>query len=78
MAAALEVFVNNLGTITIRRVEEPTTDGESLLEVHPDDVSMLMSALDEARRHARQLAADERHEDVTLPELLAHGRSGSA
>jgi hypothetical protein len=76
----LEVFVNNLGTITIRQADDATSGGEPLLEVHPDDISMLIHALDRARREAQRLAADERdeYEEVTMPELYGQWRSGSA
>jgi len=51
---ALEVFVNQIGTITIRQDGEgQSPDEEPLVVVHPEDVSTLIRALEEARRKAR-------------------------
>jgi hypothetical protein len=74
--SGLDVFVNQVGTITIRQ-EDESTEGEPMLFVHPDDVSTLMKALDRARCEAQRAAADE-HEEVTVPELPSHWRTGSA
>lgn len=71
-ASELEVFVNNLGTITIRQDEE-----EAMLVVHPDDVSILIGALERARRKALRLKAEE-HDEVFVPELFSRWRAGSA
>lgn len=74
--AALEVFVNNIGTITIRQdLSAPNEQGESSEEegpmvlVHPDDVSLLIMALEDARRKARRGAAEER-EEITMPAIV--------
>jgi hypothetical protein len=67
--SGLEIFVNDGGTITIRQ-DDPATFAspgeEPMIVVHPDDVSTLIRALEEARRRARREADDE-HEEVTVP-----------
>jgi hypothetical protein len=65
----LEIFVNDAGTITIRQ-DDPAASAspseEPMVVVHPDDVSVLIRALEEARRQARRGVDDERDE-VTVP-----------
>jgi hypothetical protein len=65
----LEIFVNDSGTITIRQDDPQTLTSpseEPMVVVHPDDVSTLIRALEEARRQARRGPNDER-EEVTVP-----------
>jgi hypothetical protein len=76
LQSVLDVFVNELGTITIREGDS-TAEVESMVVVHPDDVSRLMRDLDRARRVAIQASANEQ-EDVRDLELYARWRSGSA
>ena len=67
--SGLEVFVNEIGTITIRQdvdEEAGSLDDEPMVVVHPDDVSSLIRALDTARRASRRGAFQER-EEVTVP-----------
>jgi hypothetical protein len=70
--SGLEIFVNDVGTITIRQ-DDPATFAsaadEPMVVVHPDDVSTLIRALEEARRTARRGANDER-EEVTVPAFV--------
>jgi hypothetical protein len=75
---ALEVFVNEIGTITIRQdTDGQSPDEEPLVVVHPEDVSTLIRALEDARRKARRGRADER-EEVTVPAFVYPSRpSGS-
>jgi hypothetical protein len=70
--SGLEIFVNDVGTITIRQDDPVTfasTGDEPMVVVHPDDVSTLIRALEEARRRARRGASDEQdeQEEVTVP-----------
>jgi hypothetical protein len=73
--SGLEIFVNDGGTITIRQDDPLTfasTGDEPMVVVHPDDVSMLIRALEEARRKARSGAKNEQdeqdeQEEVTVP-----------
>lgn len=65
--SGLEIFVNDVGTITIRQDDPVSSRGEEpMIVVHPDDVSTLIRALEEARRQIRR-AADDEHEEVTVP-----------
>jgi hypothetical protein len=71
---ALEVFVNEIGTITIRQdADAQSPDEAPLVVVHPEDVSTLIRALEEARRKARRGRADER-EEVTVPAFVYPSR----
>jgi hypothetical protein len=66
----LEIFVNDIGTITIRQdVKERAREEEPAVVVHPDDVSTVIRALEDARRKARRAAAEE-HEEVTVPAIV--------
>ena len=65
----LEVFVNEIGTITIQQDVGRTAEDEPLVVVHPDDVSTLIRALEEARRKTRRAGAEER-EEVTVPAFV--------
>jgi hypothetical protein len=72
--AELEVFVNDLGTISIRREGR---SGESLVVVGADEVSMLIGALDRARKKALGAGVDETDE-ITIPTIeYAGGPLGS-
>jgi hypothetical protein len=73
----VEVFVNQIGTITIRQADEPAIEEEPMVVVHPDDVSMLIRALVRAKQQAAR-AAEEEHEEVTVPALYARWPTGSA
>jgi hypothetical protein len=75
---ALEVFVNEIGTITIRQdAEGQSPDEEPLVVVHPEDVSTLIHALEDARRKARRGGVEKR-EEVTVPAFVYPSRpSGS-
>jgi hypothetical protein len=64
----LEVFLNDMGTISIRR-ERPLAQDDALVVVDPDDVSALIRALDLARRQALRSDADE-PEEVTRPAII--------
>jgi hypothetical protein len=70
--SGLEIFVNDVGTITIRQ-DDPapfaSAADEPMVVVHPDDVSTLIRALEEARRQARRGANDDQdeREEVTVP-----------
>jgi hypothetical protein len=75
---ALEVFVNDIGTITIRQdVDVQTSKDEPMVVVHPDDVSTLISALEDARRRALRGAAEEQDE-VTVPAIVDPSTPGSS
>lgn len=63
----LEVFVNDMGTISIRR-EGRSTAEESLLVVGPDEVSTLIGALDRARKKALGSGVDDTDE-ITIPAI---------
>jgi hypothetical protein len=62
----LDVFVNEMGTITIRQDGESTTEN-GLVVIDPDDISALIEALDTARREAVRVASEE-NEDLPLTE----------
>jgi hypothetical protein len=64
---ALEVFVNEIGTITIR--QDADGEEEPVVVVHPDDVSSVIRALEDARRKVRRRAKEER-EEVTVPAFV--------
>jgi hypothetical protein len=73
--SGLEVFVNEIGTITIRQDvdgRDVSTEDEPVVVVHPDDVSNLIRALETARRTSRRSAFQER-EEVTV-RAFAHPR----
>jgi hypothetical protein len=63
----LEVFVNDMGTISIRR-ERPSADEGSLVVIHPDEVSTLIGALDRARRETLGVGVNDTDE-VTIPAI---------
>jgi hypothetical protein len=65
----LDVFVNEIGTITIQQDVGQSTEEEPLIVVHPEDVSTLIKALEDARRKARRAREDER-EEVTVPAFV--------
>jgi hypothetical protein len=69
---ALEVFVNESGTITIR--QDADGEEEPVVVVHPDDVSSVIRALEDARSKACGAAAEERQE-VTVPAFVYPRRS---
>jgi hypothetical protein len=72
----LEVFVNDMGTISIRRQGASTAD-ESLVVVAPDEVSTLLGALDRARKKALGFGVDDTDE-ITIPAIeYARGPLGS-
>ena len=60
----LEVFVNDMGTISIRR--EGPSGVESLVVIRPDEVSMLLGALDRARKKALRADVDD-PDEITIP-----------
>jgi hypothetical protein len=66
-ARELEVFVNDMGTISIRR-EGPSADEGSLVVIHPDEVSTLIGALDHARRKASGVGVNDTDE-ITIPAI---------
>jgi len=71
---ALEVFVNEIGTITIRQeADGGSAEEEPLVVVHPEDVSTLIRALEDARRNVRRGRADDR-EEVTVPAFVYPSR----
>jgi hypothetical protein len=70
----LEVFVNDMGTISIRR-EGPSAYEESLVVVRPNEVSALLSALDRARKMALRVEVDD-PEEITIP-AIEYVRTGS-
>jgi hypothetical protein len=75
---ALEVFVNEIGTITIRQdADRESAEEEPLVVVHPEDVSTLIKALEDARRKARRGRPDER-EEVTVPAFVYPSRPPGA
>jgi hypothetical protein len=59
----LEVFVNDIGSISIRRANE-----ESVVVIRPDEVSTLIGALDSARRKALRVGENDTDE-VTIPTI---------
>jgi hypothetical protein len=59
----LEIFVNDMGSISIRRADE-----ESLVVIRPDEVSTLIGALDRARRKALRVGPDDTDE-ITIPTI---------
>jgi hypothetical protein len=64
---ALEVFVNQNSTITIRQcAKKRMPQEEPLVVVHPANVPTLIRALEDARRKAGRAPVDER-EEVTAP-----------
>jgi hypothetical protein len=63
----LEVFVNDMGTISIRR-ERSSVGEESLVVVRPDELSSLIGALDRARSKSLYVDADDADE-VTIPAI---------
>jgi hypothetical protein len=63
----LDVFVNDMGTISIRR-QGASTDDESLIVIGPDEVSLLIGGLDRARRKALGVGVDDTDE-VTIPSI---------
>jgi hypothetical protein len=63
----LEVFVNDKGTISIRRGGRSPAD-ESLVVIDPDEVSMLLGALDRARKKALGSGVDDTDE-ITIPAI---------
>jgi hypothetical protein len=73
----VEVFVNQIGTITIRQADEPAIEEEPMVVIHPDDVSTVIRALARAKREAVR-AAEEEHEEVTVPALYSRWPTGSA
>lgn len=62
----LEVFVNDMGTISIRR--EGSSADESLVVIRPDEVSTLIGALDRARTKASGVGVNDTDE-VTIPAI---------
>jgi hypothetical protein len=72
----LEVFVNDMGTISIRR--EGSSADEALLVVRPDEVSTLLGALDRARKKALRADLDD-PDEITIPAIeYARRTSGSS
>jgi hypothetical protein len=72
----LEVFVNDMGTISIRREGRSAAD-ESLVVIGPDEVSTLIGALDGARKKALGSGVDDTDE-ITIPSIeYARRPSGS-
>jgi hypothetical protein len=63
----LEVFVNDMGTISIRR-EGPSADDESLVVISPHEVSTLIGALDRARKKVFGSGVDDTDE-ITIPSI---------
>jgi hypothetical protein len=63
----LEVFVNDMGTISIQRDARFGND-DAIVVVDPDDVSALIRALEHARREALRVDSDE-WEEVTRPAI---------
>jgi hypothetical protein len=63
----LEVFVNDMGTISIRREGRSAAD-ESLVVIGPEEVSTLIGALDRARKIALGFGADDTDE-ITIPAI---------
>jgi hypothetical protein len=63
----LEVFVNDMGTISIRREGRSAAD-ESLVVIGPEEVSTLIGALDRARKKALGFGADDTDE-ITIPAI---------
>jgi hypothetical protein len=63
----LEVFVNDMGTISIRR-EGPSAGEGSLVVIHPEEVSTLIGALDRARRKTLGVGVNDTDE-VTIPAI---------
>jgi hypothetical protein len=72
----LEVFVNDMGTISIRRGGRSAAD-ESLVVIVPDEVSMLIGALDRARKKALGTGVDDTGE-ITIPSIEYARRSDSS
>jgi hypothetical protein len=72
----LEVFVNGARTNTIRQDADgqaASPEEEPMVVVHPDDVSTLIRALEDARRKARRGGADKR-EEITVPAFVYPSR----
>ena len=62
-------LVNEIGTITIQQDVGRTREDEPIVVVHPDDVSTLIRALEDARRKT-QRASEEEREEVTVPAFV--------
>jgi hypothetical protein len=72
----LEVFVNEARTITIRQDADgqaASLEEEPMVVIHPDDISALIRALEDARRKARRVAVEER-EEITVPAFVYPNR----
>jgi hypothetical protein len=63
----LDVFVNDMGTISIRRGGRSAAD-ESLVVIGTDEVSTLIGALDRARKKALGSGVDDTDE-ITIPAI---------
>jgi hypothetical protein len=72
----LDVFVNDMGTISIRRAGRSAAD-ESLIVIGAAEVSMLIGALDRARKKVLGSGVDDTDE-ITIPAIeYADGPLGS-
>jgi hypothetical protein len=72
----LEVFVNEARTITIRQDADPQSGSDEdapMVVIHPDDISALIRALENARRNVRRGGADKR-EEITVPAFVYPSR----
>jgi hypothetical protein len=67
----LDVFVNDMGTISIRRAGRSLAE-ESLVVIDPDEVSTLIGALDRARKKALGTGVDDTDE-ITIPAVQVPG-----